>query len=72
MNSRLHQRPPQLGSCRQGERGYVGQKYVVIVAMDQELYPLASLGTKVINVLHQSESVVRQSSRNDTRDIRRR
>ena len=38
-----------------------------VVAMGQELYPL---GTKVLIVLCQSESVVRQSSRSDTRDIR--
>ena len=37
--------------------------------MGQEQYPL---GTKVLIVLCQSESVVRQSSRSDMRDIRRR
>ena len=44
-------------------------KNVVVVVMGQELYPL---GTKVLIVLCQSESVIRQSSRSDTRDIRRR
>ena len=42
---------------------------VIVVVMGQELYPL---GTKVLIVLCQSESVIRQSSRSDTRDIRRR
>ena len=45
------------------------QVVVVVVAMGHELYPL---GTKVLIVLCQSESVLRQSSRSDTRDIRRR
>ena len=39
-----------------------------VAVMGQELYPL---GTKVLIVLCQSESVVRRSSRSDTRDIRR-
>ena len=41
----------------------------VVVVIGQKLYPL---GTKVLIVLCQSESVVRQSSRSDTRHIRRR
>ena len=41
---------------------------VAVVVMGQELYPL---GTKIINVLCQSESLIRQSSHSDTRDIRR-
>ena len=42
---------------------------VVVVVIGHELYPL---GTKVLFALCQSESVIRQSSRSDTRDIRRR
>ena len=44
-------------------------EYIGVVVMGQELYPL---GIKVLIVLCQSESVIRQSSRSDTRDIRRR
>ena len=43
-------------------------KPVVVVVMGQEL--VIPLGTKVLTVLCQSDSVIRQSSRSDTRDIR--
>ena len=45
------------------------RQVVVVVVTGQKLYPL---GTTILIVLCQSGSVIRQSSRRDTRNIRRR